>query len=91
MCRCNQGRIWDESLLDYLTLHPKTSVLSKDTQSREAQEEGRAPQSLHRKRDRADAMTWTTGLWNDQRVHCDGYKPESQVDERSQLCELALT
>lgn len=64
MWRCNQGRIWDESHLDDLTLHPKTSVLRKDTQSRDAQEEGGAPQILHRKHDPADTMTWTSGLWN---------------------------
>lgn len=51
MHRCNQGWIWDESLLDYLTLHTKISVFRKGTQSRNAQEEGKAPQSLHRKHD----------------------------------------
>lgn len=53
-----KARIWKESILDYLTLHPKTSVLS------DASEEGRTPQSLYRKHDTADTMTWTSGFWN---------------------------
>lgn len=44
-------RVWDKRILDFCTFHPKTSVLRKDIQSRDAQEVRRAPQSLQIKYD----------------------------------------